>query len=64
MYCASKIKGKAVFNIICEKIPSGDGNMPEPVRKLLADKPIPVVLVGDMYRGANKAKTASNNPPQ
>jgi len=33
---------------------SDDGNMPEPVRKLLADKPIPVVLDGDMYRGANE----------
>jgi len=33
---------------------SDDGNMPEPVRKLLADKPIPVVLDGDMNRGPNK----------
>jgi len=35
---------------------SGDRNMPEPVqvRKLLADKPIPVVLDGDMFRGPNE----------
>jgi len=33
---------------------SGDGNMPEPVRKLLADKPTPVELDGDMYRGPNE----------
>lgn len=33
---------------------SGDGNMPEPVRQLLANKPIPVVLDGDMYRGPNE----------
>jgi len=33
---------------------SGDRNMPEPVRKLLADKLIPVVLDGDLYRGPNE----------
>jgi len=33
---------------------SGNGNMPEPVRKLLADKPIAVVLDGDMYREGAK----------
>jgi len=33
---------------------SGDRNMPEPVRKLFADKSIPVVLDGDMFRGPNE----------
>jgi len=33
---------------------SGDRNTPEPVRKLLADKLIPGVLDGDMYRGPNE----------
>ena len=43
---------------------SGDRNMPEPVRKFLADKLIPVVLDRDCIGGQMKFKTASNNPPQ
>ncbi len=33
---------------------SGEGDIPEPVRKLLADKPIPVVLESDRPMGSQK----------
>ena len=32
---------------------SGDGDIPQPVRKLLTDKPIPVVLDRDMYQNTS-----------